>query len=404
MNEKVVITGLNILSSLGLNLEENWGNLVAGRSGIRKITLFDPSCNQTQIAGQLPDDFEEYSRGRLKKRIAGQMTRVTRMAYVCAVDAVTAGGVDFELFDRTRCAVIFGAVSSGANSIESGTTARNRIIKTMSNAMPAWISMHYGLEGPNFTVNTACASSAYAMALGFDMIRSGAADLVIAGGADSTINPEEIEGFNEMFALSTRNNEPEKASRPFTKDRDGFVIGEGAGVVILESERSALGRKSEIFCEMAGYGMTSEAYNIMAPQKDGIGMADTMVSAMNRSRVGPDRIDYINAHGTATTLNDLYETMAIKRVFGPRAASIPVSSTKSMIGHTIAAAGAIEAAVTALSIRHQVVTPTVNYDAPDPELDLDYVPNKSRQHKIDVALSNSFAFGGHNATLVLSKY
>ena len=404
MKERVVITGLSILSSLGLNLEDNWSNLLAGRSGIRRITLFDPAGNETRIAGQLPDGFEEYALQRCKRRTAHQMTRVTLMAYTCAVDAVGMSGIDFELLDRKRCAVIFGAVSAGGSSVERGITPRNRIIKCMSNAMPAWISMHYGLEGPNFTVNTACASSAYAMALGADMIRTGAADVVITGGADSTINPEEIEGFNGMFALSTRNDEPGRASRPFTIDRDGFVIGEGAGVVILESERSALARKAEILGELKGYGLTSEAYNIMAPQKDGAGMAETMVRALDNSRIGPDRVDYINAHGTATTLNDLYETAAIKRVFGPRAASIPVSSTKSMIGHTIAAAGAIEAAVTVLSIRNQVVTPTINYDAPDPELDLDYVPNKSRHHKIEVAISNSFAFGGHNAALVLTRY
>jgi len=264
--------------------------------------------------------------------------------------------------------------------------------------------MHFGLEGPNFTVNTACASSAYAMGLGYDMIRNGSADLVITGGADSTVNPEEIEGFNELYALSTRNDEPEKACRPFTKNRDGFVIGEGAGIVILESEESAKSRNADIFAEMAGYALTSEAYNIMAPQKDGIGMARTMRLALENSGVSTGEVDYINAHGTSTTLNDLYETMAIKQVFGRHAYSIPVSSSKSMIGHTIGAAGAIEASISALSIRHRLLTPTINYDLPDPELDLDYVPNNSRPHKINVALSNSFAFGGHNATVVLRKY
>jgi len=401
---KVVITGLNIISSLGLNLEENWANLVAGKSGVKRITLFNPSSIDTRIAAQVPDEFEEYAAQFIKKRIAHQMTRVTRMAFVCAAEAILKSRIEFELFDRKRCAVIIGAVSTGNSSVEQGSSPKNKIIKSMSNAIPAWISMHYGLEGPNYTVNTACSSSSYAMGLGYDLIKSGAADLVITGGADSTINPEEIEGFNALYALSTQNDAPEEASRPFTKNREGFVIGEGAGIVILESEDSAKARNADIVAEMAGYALTSEAYNIMAPKKDGEGMAQTMKLALENSGVSPGEVDYINAHGTSTNLNDLYETMAIKQVFGERAYSIPVSSSKSMIGHTIAAAGAVEASITVLSIRHQLVTPTINYDLPDPELDLDYVPNKSRPHKINVALSNSFAFGGHNAVVVLSRY
>ncbi|OHD67337.1 MAG: 3-oxoacyl-ACP synthase, partial [Spirochaetes bacterium RBG_16_49_21] len=374
------------------------------KSGVGGITLFDPMNLDTRIAAQVPDEFKEYASRFLKKRIARQMTRVSQMAFVCAARAVEKSGIDFGRFDRKRCAVILGAVSAGNTSVETGTCAKNRIIKCMSNAMPAWISLHYGIEGPSYTVNTACASSSYAMGLGYDLIRTGTADIVITGGADSTINPEEIEGFNELFALSTRNDSPEKASRPFTKNRDGFVIGEGAGIVILESEESALARKGRIFAEMPGYALTSEAYNIMAPKTGGTGMADTMRLALKNSGIRPDDVDYINAHGTSTMLNDLHETLAIKEVFGDRAYSIPVSSSKSMIGHTIAAAGAVEAAITALSIRHQIVTPTINYVLPDPELDLDYVPNNSRPHKINVALSNSFAFGGHNATVVLRQY
>ena len=326
------------------------------------------------------------------------------MAHACAIGAVERAGIDFCRVDPARCAVIFGAVSTGNSSIESGTTSKNRILKCMSNAIPAWISLHYGIEGPNYTVNTACASSAYAMALGCDMIQRGAADIVIAGGADSSVNPEEIEGFNRMFALSTRNDEPGRASRPFTGDRDGFVIGEGAGVLILESEEAALRRGASIEAELAGHGLTSEAYNIMAPKKDGEGMSVTMDRALRHAGVLPEEVHYISAHGTSTTLNDLFETMAIKKVFGDDARKIPVSSVKSMIGHTIAAAGAIEAAITARGIREGVVTPTINYDMPDPDLDLDYVPHHARDQKINVAISNSFAFGGHNATLVLKKY
>ncbi len=404
MKKKAVITGLNVISALGLDIEENWKNCMTGKSGVGPITMFDPAGLETRIAAEVPASFDEYSSGMIKKRLAQQMTRVTRMAYACAIGAVERAGIDFNRVDPARCAVVFGTVSTGNSSVERGTTSKNRIIKCMSNAIPAWIALHYGIEGPNYSVNTACASSAYAMAFGYDMIQSGNADVVIVGGADSTVNPEEIAGFNEMFALSTRNDEPGRASRPFTADRDGFVIGEGAGVLVLESEESALRRGASIEAELAGYGLTSEAYNIMAPKKDGEGMRATINRALRHAGVLPEGVNYINAHGTSTTLNDLYETMAIKKVFGDYARSIPVSSVKSMIGHTIAAAGAIEAAITARGVREGIVTPTINYDSPDPDLDLDYVPHDARNHKIDVAISNSFAFGGHNASLVLKKY
>jgi len=264
--------------------------------------------------------------------------------------------------------------------------------------------MEYELMGPNFAINTACASSAYAIGLGYDMIRNGQADLVIAGGADSIINFEEINGFNSLYALSIANDPPEKASKPFSKNRDGFVIGEGAGVLILESEESALKRKAHIHAEIAGYAFSSEGYNIMAPMKDGEGMAFTIEKAISSSGISKEDVDYINAHGTSTDLNDRYETLAIKKVFGNRAYQIPISSSKSMIGHTIGAAGAIESAITVMSIENGIITPTINLDVPDPELDLDYVPNVARKKDIHFALSNSFGFGGHNATLVFRKY
>jgi 3-oxoacyl-[acyl-carrier-protein] synthase II len=270
--------------------------------------------------------------------------------------------------------------------------------------MPAWISLEYQLLGPNFAINTACASSAYAIAMGVEMIRNHSVDIVIAGGADSIINPEEINGFNALYALSVANDPPEAASKPFTAGRDGFVIGEGAGVVILESEEHALNRKASVLCELAGYALTSEGYNIMAPMKDGEGMAATMEKALANAGIDKDQVDYINAHGTSTELNDRYETLAIKKVFGERARQIPVSSSKSMIGHTIGAAGAIESIITILSLNNNTLTPTINYYDPDPDLDLDFVPNVSRPKDIRVALSNSFGFGGHNATLVFKKY
>jgi 3-oxoacyl-[acyl-carrier-protein] synthase II len=404
MEGKVVVTGMNIVSSLGINLETCWNNLLQGKSGVNYITLFDASAKQTRIAAEVPAEFEEYSRTFIKKRQAGQMTRVTRMCLVCARVAVNAAKIDFGKMDRSRCSVIIGVVNTGNSSVEKDTTVQNTIFKTMTNSMPAWLSLEYGITGPAFAVNTACASSAFSIALAYDMIRNGQADLVITGGADSIINPEEIEGFNALYALSVQNDPPQKACRPFSKNRDGFVIGEGAGVIILESEQSAKARGATIFAEVAGYAITGEAYNIMAPMVDGEGMAFTMEKALRHAGVSKDEVDYINAHGTSTELNDRYETLAIKKVFGERAYGIPVSSTKSMLGHTIGAAGAIESVVTAMSIKHGVVTPTINYDEPDPELDLDYVPNRSRPHNIRAAISNSFGFGGHNATIVFRKY
>jgi 3-oxoacyl-[acyl-carrier-protein] synthase II len=326
------------------------------------------------------------------------------MSLVAAKLAVVHSGIDFDKEDKTRCSVIMGVVNTGNSSVEKDTTAQNTVFKSMTNSVPAWISLEYQLLGPNFAVNTACASSAYAIAMGMEMIRNNSADIVIAGGADSIINPEEINGFNALYALSVANDPPEAASKPFTAGRDGFVIGEGAGVVILESEEHALQRKAQILCELAGYAITSEGYNIMAPMKDGEGMAATMEKALINAGVEKNEVDYINAHGTSTELNDRYETMAIKKVFGEKAYSIPVSSSKSMIGHTIGAAGAIEGIITILSLNKNIITPTINYYDPDPDLDLDYVPNISRPKDLRVALSNSFGFGGHNATLVFRKY
>ncbi|MFH1319109.1 MAG: beta-ketoacyl-[acyl-carrier-protein] synthase family protein [Bacteroidota bacterium] len=404
MSKKVVITGYNMITALGIDAEETWSNLVKGKSGVKRITLFDPSNNLTQIAAQVPDEFEEYSKSFIKKRLAKQMTRVTRMCFVCAKKAVEQSNINFEEFNNKRCGVVLGVVNTGNSSIEKDTTSKNTIIKSMSNAMSAWIALEYGLGGPNFTTASACSSSGYAIGIAYDLIKNDRADMIITGGADSIINPEEIEGFNELYAISTDNEHPEKASKPFSKDRDGFVIGEGAGILILESERSAKARNAKIYAEIADYGITCETYNIMAPMKDGEGMAETMELALKNANVKKEAVNYINAHGTSTTLNDKYETMAIKKVFGDLADKIPVSSSKSMIGHTIGAAGVIEAIITILSIINNVITPTINLDTKDPELDLDYVPNNSRKHTIDCAISNSFAFGGHNITLVMKKY
>ncbi len=404
MVEKVVVTGLNMLTALGLDWEETWEKIQNGKSGVKEISLFDTSENQTKIAAELPSEFADKSTSLIKKRISKQMTRVTQMSYVCAIEAIEKHAIDFDKLDRKRVGVIMGVVNTGDSSTEQGTSSKNMVVKRMNNAMPAWIGMHYNLEGPNFTTSSACSSSAFAIALGYDTIKSGRADMMIVGGADSIINKEEIEGFNEIYALSLANGQPEKASCPFSKNRDGFVIGEGAGIMILESEDSAKARGAKIYAELADYAFTNESYNIMAPKPEGEGMADTMEQAINNAGISKEEVSYINAHGTSTMLNDLYETQAIKRVFGEKAYKIPVSSTKSMTGHTIGAAGAIESIISVLAIKDGVIPPTINLNETDPELDLDYVPNKVRKQDLNVVLSNSFAFGGHNATLVFRKY
>jgi 3-oxoacyl-[acyl-carrier-protein] synthase II len=365
--------------------------------------LFDASDLSTRIAGELPAEFPDYSRQYCKKFVAKQMGRATWICYVSVKEMVARCGIDFEKFDKTRCAVIMGAVDTGHSSIYEGVGEKYWIVQTMGNAMPAWVSLEYGLEGRSYTIATACASAAYAIAHAYELIAKDQADAVIVGGASAIINPEHVGGFGDLYALSVRNDAPEKASRPFSVDRDGFVIGEGSGVMILESEESAKSRDAKIQVELAGYALTSEAYNIMSPLKDGSGMAATMSRALKHAGVSPDEVDYINAHGTSTPTNDAAETLAIKKVFGEDAYKIPISSAKSMIGHTVSAGAGIEAIITILSIENGILTPTINYNA-DPELDLDYVPNEARKHDVNVALSNSFGFGGHNATLVLRKY
>jgi len=402
--ERVVVTGMSIITSLGLDLRTNWENLTAGKSGVKKISLFDASACQTQIAAEIPAEFESLWPKYIKKRASEQMTRITKACFVCAKDAVAMSGINFDNVNKDRCGVILGVVTTANTSSEKGTTDQNRILKSMNNAMSAWISLEYKLQGPNFTVASACASSAYAISLGYDMIQNGKADIVIVGGGDSIVNKEEIDGFNSIFALSTENDIPEKASKPFSKNRDGFVVGEGAGILILESASSAIARNAEIYAEIAGYAISSEAYNIMAPMKDGEGIAHAIELALKNSGTDVSQVDYINAHGTSTTLNDLYETLAIKKVFGDRAFQIPVSSSKSMTGHTIGAAGAIELIITIKTINEGIITPTINLEIPDPDLDLDYVPNQTRNKEVNCALSNSFAFGGHNAVLVVKKY
>jgi 3-oxoacyl-[acyl-carrier-protein] synthase II len=326
------------------------------------------------------------------------------MAMLAANEAIKNSGINFDNYDRTRVAVILGVITASYNDMERSQSDAHIVVKFMPNAPSAWISIQYGLEGPNFNVSTACASSSYAIGLGHQMIKYGLADVVIAGGADSHIDPECFTGFNQILAMSVRNDKPEAACRPFSLSRDGFVMGEGTGMLVLESEKLARERGAVIYGELAGYALTSEATDITAPKENGVGMAKTMRMALADAGMSCEDIDYINAHGTSTFLNDKYETLGIKECFGNKAKDICVSSSKSMLGHCLGAAGAIEAIITTLSVYNDIVTPTINYDEPDPDLDLDFVPNKSREKVVRAALSNSFGFGGHNATLVIKKY
>lgn len=403
-NRRIVITGMGMISALGENLKTNWRHLTSGISGVKPIELFDAKELETRFAAQVSEKFEKIAEEEIPKRDRKQMTRLTRMLIVAANEAVRDSGIDFNAYDKTKIAVILGVIAPAYNKEEKEKSTAHAVVKSMANAPSAWVSIYNGLEGPSMSVATACASSAYAISLAEMMLKTGDADIVIVGGADSHIDEEYILGFNQILAMSANNDEYETASRPFSKDRDGFVIGEGAGVLILEKEEIARERKAKIYAELVGCAITSEATHIVAPKKDGTGMVKTMRLALKKANIQPEEVDYINAHGTGTYLNDKYETEAIKACFGERAHEISISSSKSMIGHTLGAAGALEAIITVLSIYNGIITPTINYKEPDPELDLDYTPNEARKRNINVAITNSFGFGGHNATLVFKKY
>lgn len=401
---KTVITGMGMLNALGNTMEESFCKMVKGASGVKPITLFDPSELETKIAAQVDDSFLEIAKELIKKRERGKMTRLTQMVLVAADEAVKDSSIDFDDCDRSRVAVILGIVTTAYGDVEKNQSESNSIVKSMPNAPSAWISIRYGLKGPNFNVSTACASSAYAIALGQQMIQSGLADVVITGGADSHIQKDYIRGFNQIMTLSVKNETPETACCPFSGNRDGFVMGEGAGIMILESEEHAKKRGARIYAEIGGCAITSDAGDITAPEAEGVMMAKTMRLAMDQAGVKPEDIDYINAHGTSTYLNDKYETKAIKSCFGSHAENLCVSSTKSMIGHTVGASGVIEGIVTVLTMDRGIITPTINYKEQDPELDLNYVPNVSIPKEVNMAISNSFGFGGHNASILYIKY
>jgi 3-oxoacyl-[acyl-carrier-protein] synthase II len=388
-----------------------WQKIVDGQSGVAPITRFDITQHETKFAAEVKDFTPEaYIPAKEVKR----MDLFIQYAMAAAKTAMDTAGLDMAAEEADRVGVIVGTGLGGLPTLEKyhkillergpGRISPFFIPMLIANEAPGNIAIQFGLKGPNLSIVTACATGGHSIGDAFRIIQYGDADVMVAGGTEANLTPLTVGGFNALKALSTRNDAPEKASRPFDKDRDGFVIGEGAGIVILEELEHALKRGATIYAEVAGYGYNGDAYHITAPSPDGDGAIRCMRMALKDAGMSPGEVDYINAHGTSTDLNDASETIAIKQVFGDYAYKVPISSTKSMIGHLLGAAGAVEAVFSVLSIRDQVCPPTVNYETPDPECDLDYVPNTARQHTIDIALSNSFGFGGTNAVLIFRRF
>ncbi len=408
---RVVITGLGMVTPLGIGVEKTWEALIAGKSGIGKITKFDASAYDTQIAGEVKDFIPE---NYFDKKEIRRMDLFIHFAMAAATMAMEDSQLKISPANGDRVGVVVGAGLGGLNTLESshkillekgpGRISPFFIPALIINEAPGMISMRYGAKGPNASVVTACATGNHNIGDAWRMIQRDEADAIIAGGVEATILPLAFSGFNAMKALSTRNDAPEKASRPFDKDRDGFVMGEGAGIVILEELHHALNRGAKIYAELIGYGLNGDAYHISAPSPNGEGAARCMAMAIRGAGIAPEEVDYINAHGTSTPLNDVCETKAIKTVFKEHARKLAISSTKSMTGHLLGGAGGIEAIFTVLTIRRGIIPPTINYETPDPECDLDYVPNVSRKADVRVAISNAFGFGGTNAVLVFKKF
>lgn len=408
---RVVVTGLGAVTPVGNSAEEFWVAITEGRSGIGPITRFDASGYPTRIAGEVKN-FDPLK--WVDKKEARRLDPYLQYAIACAAMSVEDAGLDVTKVDGTRFGVLVGSGIGGITTlldshdvlIQKGPDRVSPFFIPMLiiNMASGLISMRYGAKGPNSSVVTACATGNHAIGDAFKIIQRGDADIMIAGGAEAIIVPLCIAGFCQMKAMSTRNDEPTKASRPFDAHRDGFVCGEGAGLAVLESLEHALARDARIYAEIIGYGMTSDAYHMTAPDPEGDGAARSMAAGLKDAGVNPAAVGYINAHGTSTPYNDKFETMAIKRIFDAHAYKLAVSSTKSMIGHLLGAAGGAEAIATILAIYHGILPPTINYETPDPDCDLDYVPNQARKQEVEVALSNAFGFGGTNATLAFRRY
>ena len=405
------MTGVGLVSPVGIGTEANWEALLAGRSGIATITRFDASAFSARIAGEVKgfDPLQFIDRKDVKK-----MDVFIQLAIAATQFAVNDARLTITPELSTRVGVFIASGIGGFNTIEREHKALLQggprkispffIPASIINLAAGQVSIRFGAKGPNSATCTACSASAHAIGDAFEVIRRNDADVMIAGGSESAITPMGVGGFAAMRALSTRNDEPHRASRPFDKDRDGFIMGEGSGVIVLEELEFARRRGAPIYAELVGYGMSADAFHITAPSEDGDGAMRVMTAAIRQAGIGPELVDYINAHGTSTPYNDKLETLAIKRLFGDHAPRLAISSTKSMTGHLLGAAGGLEAGITVLTIRDQVVPPTVNYDTPDPECDLDYVPNTKRAMNVDYALSNSFGFGGTNGALLFKKF
>ncbi|MBI2218748.1 MAG: beta-ketoacyl-ACP synthase II [Candidatus Rokubacteria bacterium] len=408
---RVVVTGCGALTPVGNTAEEFWSALTQGRSGVGPITRFDATGYPTRIAAEVRN-FDPLT--YLDRKEARRLDPYLQYAIACSVMAVADAGLDPEKVEADRFGVLIGSGIGGISTLLEGEDVRKTkgfdrvspfvIPMLIVNMASGLVSMRFGAKGPNSSVVTACATGNHAIGDASRIIQRGDADVMIAGGAEAIIVPLTIAGFCAMKAMSTRNDEPEKASRPFDASRDGFVCGEGGGIVVLESLEHAERRGARIYAEVVGYAMTADAHHMTAPDPAGDGATRAMALTLADGGIAPGDVGYINAHGTSTPYNDKFETLAIKRVFGDHARRLAVSSTKSMTGHLLGAAGGIEAIATVFALHHGVLPPTINYETPDPECDLDYVPNQARKHEVEVALSNAFGFGGTNATLAFRKY
>jgi 3-oxoacyl-[acyl-carrier-protein] synthase II len=411
MDRRVVITGIGAVTSLSQKAEDLWQKVLAGESGIHPLRLFDASQFKVRFAG---DVYDWNTDGYLSAKEAKRLDRFTQFALVSAIDAVRDAGIDFSREEPFRCGVILGSGIGGLNEIETQhsrllTKGPNKVSaftipKLMVNAASGQVSIQFGIRGPNYAVVTACASATNAIGDAFKAIQHDDADVMITGGSEAAITPMGISGFSNMKALSERNDDPRGASRPFDADRQGFVMAEGAGLLVLEELDHARQRGAPIYGEILGYGASSDGGHITQPDADGTGAARAMQAAIADANVDPTTIDYVNAHGTGTPLGDWAETLALKTVFGQQAHSLGISSTKSQLGHLLGASGGVEMILTVLAIRDQCCPPTINYETPDPNCDLDYTPNEPRERPINCAMSNSFGFGGHNGSLVVSRF
>ena len=407
---RVAITGIGILSPVGIGLKQNWDNIVAGNSGITRITQFDASAYPSAIAGEVSDfDVTKF----MSAKEARKMDRFIQLGMAAGIEAFEDSGLEVTDANAEKMGVFMGAGIGGLNTIETTTLSVDQkgprrvspfyIPMSIINMISGDLSVLLGLKGPNLAMVTACSTATHSIGDAGRLIEYGDADVMIAGGAEAAITQTSMAGFGNAKALSSRNDDPEHASRPWDKDRDGFVLGEGAGAVVLEEWEHAKKRGARIYAELSSMGLSGDAHHMTSPPENGEGASRCMNNALQHAGINPDQVDYVNAHGTSTPLGDKAETQAIKSTFGSHASELCVSSTKSMTGHLLGAAGGIEAVYTALAIHNQIIPPTINLVTPDPECDLDYVPNEARDAKIDVAISNSFGFGGTNGTLVMRK-